>query len=553
MKMKALKKIFVVSMVFCMALVTITACSNGGGESTSSQPKTNQSESNEQNNSSASEPSENQSEPTPISISMRTLGFTHVENHSNINEDEYVKKLEELTNVDLDIQLIPNSKFATTMDLRFAAGDIPDVVQTSGGYGAASGETLKEAVEAGVFLPLDDLIDKYGPNLKAKIPEEAWEQQRFEDGKIYGIPEFLSNPSRRATIVRADVLEKLGIEIPKTPEEAWTVEETIDILRRMKHEGGLEWPYTGRAEFKYSDTFFGAYDVQPFKSMWEMVDGKLQPKFFDSENMMKALEVYKTLYDEGLIHPEFLTHEFNNYKNAAITGKAGMWSMNANELLQWEQQLQQNVPDADLEIVPAPRGPDGSGGYYLYGNVTRAFLINKDAEDKAAEIIKFLDWQLSDEAEIFFTFGIEGKDYEVNNGVIEYKEPQTDEEVNIERFRTAFLWMIHDTTYFSKLLERTEEGRNLMNVYDHILAYEGRDGYRFDPELDAHDNKPQLKMQSDRPAPLLLEHMARMITGEESIDQWDNVVQEWLDRGGAEVVEQAQERYENGEYMEPRR
>lgn len=546
MKMKALQKMLVVLVVCCLTVIGMSACSNSEGDENS------QLKGSESNNRS-SQNQEQVDEPTPISISMRTLGFTHVENHSNINEDEYVKKLEELTNVDLDIQLIPNSDFATMMDLRFASGDIPDVVQTSGGYGEASGETLKEAVEAGVFLPLDELIDEYGPNLKEKIPESAWEQQRFEDGKIYGIPEFLSNPSRRATIVRADVLEKIGVDLPTTPEEAWTVEETLDILRKMKNEGGLEWPYTGRAEFKYSDTFFGAYDVQPFRSMWEMVDDQLQPKFFDSENMIKALQVYKTMYDEGLIHPEFLTHEFNNYKNAAITGKAGMWSMNANELLQWEQQLKQNVPEGDLEIIPAPRGPDGSGGYYLYGNVTRAFLINKDAEDKAAEIIKFLDWQLSEEAEIFFTFGIEGKDYEVKDGKIEYKEPQTDAEVNIERFRTAFLWMIHDTTYFSKLLERTEDGRKLIETYDNILAYEGRDGYRFEPSLDAHDNKPQLKMQSDRPAPLLLDHMAKMITGAESIDNWEAVVQEWLDRGGSEVIEQAQERFENGEYFAPRR
>lgn len=552
MRMKALNKMLVI-IVTCIALVATAACSNNEVNNQPDQEQAEKSSNNSNSRNSNNSGSEEKSEPTPISISMRTLGFTHVENHANINEDEYVKKLEELTNVDLDIQLIPNSDFATMMDLRFASGDIPDVVQTSGGYGEASGETLKEAVEAGVFLPLDDLIDQYGPNLKAKIPESAWEQQRFEDGKIYGIPEFLSNPSRRATIVRADILEKIGVELPTTPEEAWTVEETLDILRKMKNEGGLEWPYTGRAEFKYSDTFFGAYDVQPFRTMWEMVDGKLQPKFFDSENMKKALQFYKTMYDEGLIHPEFLTHEFNDYKNAAITGKAGMWSMNANELLQWEQQLKQNVPEGDLEIIPAPRGPDGSGGYYLYGNVTRAFLINKDAEEKAAEIIKFLDWQLTEEAETFFTFGIEGKDYEVVDGVIEYKEPQTEAEVNIERFRTAFLWMIHDTTYFSKLLERSEDGLKLIRTYDEILAYEGRDGYRFEPALDAHDNKPQLKMQSDRPAPLLLEHMAKMVTGSEPIDNWDDVVQEWLDRGGAEVVEQAQERYENGEYFEPRR
>lgn len=69
--------------------------------------------------------------------------------------------------------------------------------------------------------------------------------------------------------------------------------------------------------------------------MFEEVNGQVQPKFMDNENMMKALQTYKTMYDEGLINKEFATINPTNYKNAILAGKAGMWTMNANELLQW--------------------------------------------------------------------------------------------------------------------------------------------------------------------------------------------------------------------------
>src|SRR5690606_29652370 len=191
---------------------------------------------------------EENDEPLSFSISMRTLAFTHVENSPDINKDEYVLELEKLTNTDLDIRLLPHKEYSTKMDLMFASGDIPDVVQTSGGFGEGSGQSLQQAVQAGVFLPLDDLIEEYGPNLKKYIPEAAWEQQRFTDGKIYSIPEFLSNPSRRATWIRKDLLDKAGLEVPTT------VEETLDVLREFK-KMGVPQPYGGRAEFKYSDTF----------------------------------------------------------------------------------------------------------------------------------------------------------------------------------------------------------------------------------------------------------------------------------------------------------
>ncbi len=525
--------------VASILFLVITACQSS---------ETNESESeNEEPDNSEGEDSGDQ---TDISISMRTLGFIHVENHSNINEDEYVKKLEEITNVDLDITLVPHSEFEQKMDLMFASGDIPDVVATSGAYGG--GDTMRDAVDAGVFLPLDELIEEHGPNLLEEIPQEAWDAVTYDDGVIYAIPEFLGNPSRRATIVRADLLEEADIPIPTTPEEAWTVEETLDVLRTFK-EMGIEQPYSGRAEFKYSDTFFGAFDAFAYDSQLELVDNQVQPKFFNEENMTNAIQTYKTMYDEGLIHPEFLTHEYNDYKNAGLSGKAGMWSMNANELLQWQGQLEESVPDGELAIIPSPRGTDGEGGYYLYGSVPRSYMINKEAEDKAVDIIKFLDWMLSEEAETFFSYGIEDKDYEMDGDQVNYHQPETNDEINIERYRTGWLWLIKDTTYYANLLELSEEGKQLMETYDTILANEGRDGIRYIPGLRALDETPNLSSKSDVPAPFLMEHMAKMITGAEEIDDWSNVVDEWVDRGGDKVLEEAQERYENGDYLEPRR
>ena len=487
---------------------------------------------------------ESSDEKQSISISMRTLALPYVDNHANINEDEYVKKLEEMTNTDLDIRLMPHNDFSTKMDLMFASGNIPDVVNAQNLYSSSSGngKSVLQAVEAGVFLPLDDLIDKHGPNLKKFIPEEIWDKMRHDDGHIYAIPQILSNPGRRATFIRTDLLEKTGLDVPVT------VEETLEVLRAFK-ELGVEQPFAGRTSLKYADTFFGAYDVQPF---WEIDEsGNPIPKYFDTENMKLALGAYKTMYEEGLMHPEFLTQDSTQFKNAIQAGDAGMWSMNANTLNSWEQNLQQSVPEAKIAIIPSPIGPDGGGGYIRSADVMRSFLINADAENPE-KIIEFFDWMLTEEAETFFTYGIEDVDYTMENGKINYKQPESTDEVDREVYRSSWLWLIPDAVYNKGLLELTPEGKELMDVFDTITINEGRSGIEFDPPLETFFSYPALQDMGDNHSDFLMAHIAKMITGAEPIENWDKVLEDWKKQGGNKVLEEAKVRYENGEYNEPR-
>ncbi|RTE09925.1 extracellular solute-binding protein [Paenibacillus whitsoniae] len=470
-------------------------------------------------------------EKTKFSISLRTLAFNYVEKSPDINQDKWVKKLEDMTNTDMNIVLVPHKEYEQKMIQMFATNDIPDVVQGSGGV---NGKEMAGSVKAGVFQPLDELLQKYGQNLLKKVPKEAWDNVTY-NGKIYAIPEYLSNPSRRAVFIRKDLLDKTGLGVPKT------VDEYLAVLRKFK-EMGVENPYMGRENFKYSDTFFGAYDVFPYLSMFEKQGDQIVPKFFDTENMTKALQTYKTMFDEGLINKEFATINPTVFKNTILAGKAGMWSMNANEVLQWEAQLKATVPTGDIEIISAPTGPDGKGGHYLYGPVTRAYFINKSVKDPAG-IIKFFDWMMSDEAEKFFTFGIEGDTYKTVDGKIDYKAPTEVAAVDEERYRQSFLWLVQDTTYNKGSLSLTEDGKKLMNIYDTTLKNEGRDGIQFEPRLDALTKNPDIAPLSDQAPPVILQHMVKMVYGKEPISDWPKVLEEWKSKGGNDVIKEATEKF----------
>lgn len=477
--------------------------------------------------------------PTKFSISMRTLNVAYVEKHPDINKDPYVQALEEMTNTDLDIRLIPHNEYQDKMVQMFATNDIPDVVQGSGGI---SGPELAGAVENGVFLPLNDLLEEHGKDLLAFIPEESWARMTdSETGNIYGIPEILSNPSRRATWIRTDLLEQVGKEIPTT------VEETLDVLRAFK-EAGVEQPFAGRQNFKYADTFFGAYNVLGYLNQFKLFpDGQVKPSFFDVENMKAAIGVYKTLHDEGLISREFATIESTDFRSIVTSGKAGMWSMNANELPIWGAQLKENVPEATVALIPSPIGPDGEGGYAHYNPVTRSFYINKKAESKAVEIVQFFNWMVSEQAELFFSYGLEGEDYTVVNGGPSFEVPTDTEGTDKMRYLNYWLWLVQDTTYNKMVSSLTETGQQMIDAFDNMLAHEGRKGIEFDPRLDSLIRYPDLNPKSDELPPLILEHVLRMVYGREPIESYQAVLDEYLSKGGKEIIEEATTRYNNQE------
>ena len=138
-------------------------------------------------------------------------------------------------------------------------------------------------------MPLDDLLKEHAPNLMKSVPKEAWQETSY-DGKIYGIPAWLSNPSERAVYPDRSAGET-GLPAPKT------VDEFLDVMRAMKRKAWSSRIKCGRT--LNMRTRFWERSTSP--SQYELQNGEVVPKFFDVENMTKALETYKTMYDEGLI------------------------------------------------------------------------------------------------------------------------------------------------------------------------------------------------------------------------------------------------------------
>jgi putative aldouronate transport system substrate-binding protein len=471
--------------------------------------------------------------PPVIKVAMSTRALAYVEGSPNINEDKYVKKLRELSKSDVKLELIPHQEFSKKLTLLLAAGDLPDLLQT---YGINTPEAAP-AVNNGAFYELNDLIEKYGPNLKKKIPQSTWDSPMVsKDGKIYAIPSENYLQNSQVVYVRKDWLEKLNLKAPKT------VDEYVDMLRAFKEKDpngngkADEIPFSGRQNFAFSEAFFAAYDVIP--GGWKYENNQLVPNFIRPQ-MKQALELHRKLYQEQLMDNEIFVQQGKDW-DAKIKGAArvGMWLHDPGYPDKWQSDVKQNEPKAEIVNIPAPTGPDGKGGMLIGSPVNMAWTIPKSNKNPEAAI-KFLDWFYSDEAQKFNVYGLEGEDYTEESGKINYKYPTNVDEINKENMHVMFLSMAGPSYLANDSFMKGRKDGDLIANAIQLSKSEGRKddglGMSLPPTLQS---KPELGKNG-----LWMETAAKIMTGKEPIESFDKFVEDWKKRGGDQIIKEATEWY----------
>lgn len=84
----------------------------------------------------------------------------------------------------------------------------------------------------GAILPLNDLLDQYGSNVRALWPEEwkdSWQSLTDNSGKIWGIP-TVPGLAMKATFLRTDWMKQLNLDMPNT------LDELEEVLKTFKEK-----------------------------------------------------------------------------------------------------------------------------------------------------------------------------------------------------------------------------------------------------------------------------------------------------------------------------
>ncbi|WP_417522515.1 ABC transporter substrate-binding protein [Marinovum sp.] len=225
--------------------------------------------------------------------------------------------------------------------------------------------TLTQLMNDGLVRPLDDLVAKYGDNLKPNLLIKI-------GGNTMAVA-FMANSQH--LYVRKDILEEAGVEgIPAT------YDELIDAAEKIRAAGIMEHPLvmnmqTGWNVGETFNLFFLAHGGEFFKS------GTAEPNV-NSEAGIAALGTLKKLVEYA--HPDHLTQASNETQGLWEAGQAAlgiMWGSRGSAILDDEGSTPEVTGNTVLAAAPSVE-PGGTPGATLWWD---GITIAKNVSDEEAE------------------------------------------------------------------------------------------------------------------------------------------------------------------------
>ncbi len=355
----------------------------------------------------------NNGEVTDLTIHMHFFDYCVYNNDWPI-----FKEAERLTGVRLTGTAPETiSESAQAWSTMLSGTTLPDIIHYNR-------QTLEEIGKEGALIPLEDLIEEYAPNIKEMFEKypDLKKYATATDGHIYFIPGSLSGldssvtPSR-GWFIRADWLEKLGLEQPKTVEDFYNV---LTAFRTQDPNGNGkqdEVPFLARQEG--TSHLYQLFDAS---KNYILKDGKIVYGPIQEEYKNAIQEVAKW-YKEGLIDQEIFTRgqqSRDQLFSRDLGGSTHDWfSSTASYNDKYKDTLQSfelvpMAPPADINGVV--KEVDSRAGVH-----EMAWGISKDNKN-VVETIKYFDFWMSPEGQKLNGFGVEGIHYTEENGEIKFTE-----------------------------------------------------------------------------------------------------------------------------------
>ncbi|MEK4330217.1 extracellular solute-binding protein [Paenibacillus sp. FSL R7-0312] len=329
--------------------------------------------------------------------------------------DAVAQEITKRTGIQVSIQQ-PTGNPTEKLSLMLASGDYPDVVLMSRGDAS-----LDKYITSGAFIPLDDLIEKFGPDLKAMYGDTL-QKTRYKDGKNYYFANWygLDSDPVFGMNIRQNLLEELAPDKAdgSTP---FTTDEFEALLKSFK----AKYPTIDGKEsipMAMNGENMGAI-LGTFKGMWGLKtyydnNGTLQYDVKDPKYREMMMYINR-LYREGLIEKEFAISKTQTWIQKLATGAvfatpAAYWDPgNGNAALKKDggvknQLFAYKVVAPGIDPAQTTFGPRSSLGWDAIG-ITKN---NKHPE----ETMKLFNFLASDEGQHLLLWGLEGQQYTMVDG-----------------------------------------------------------------------------------------------------------------------------------------
>ncbi|MEK3890037.1 extracellular solute-binding protein [Bacillus sp. FSL K6-3431] len=239
-----------------------------------------------------------------------------------------LQKYEEMTNIHFRFDTPPVSDFQTKLNLAFASGDIADVIYGAGSNNLTPGMEVDYG-EQGILIPLENLIDKYAPNIKKMFEKnpDLLRSVTTVDGHIYSLPRVSKGPTASWKMgpmwYNGQWLDALGVkELPKTTDEFY------ELLKRFKTDDpngngkADEIPLSDVKEQHTRAWLMGAFGLKEWGI--DEINGKVRYTPI-TDNYKEYITFMNKLFKEELLDPEVFSQSSEQKKAKGQENRLGLF------------------------------------------------------------------------------------------------------------------------------------------------------------------------------------------------------------------------------------
>lgn len=355
----------------------------------------------------------------PLTLKMFAPQYASIE---NMDTNTYTKYVEEKTNINIEWDLVPDNALNDRKQLMLASGDYPEVIL----HGNLTKDEQMKYGKQGVFLPLNDLIEQYAPNIKKAIENLPYLKGSITapDGNIYALPQinecYHCNYAMKLWINKA-WLDQLGLQMPTTTDEFYEVLKAFKERDPNNNGKKDEIPLTGSDEmwagniaaFLMNAFITDDYVDKDSGNFLFVRDGKVDLAA-NKEEWKQGLQYLNKLYEEGLIDPAAFTQNADAIQQLGNREPDNIMGAITTALISYAVSPDDKHPrHKDYVTLPPLKGPNGLQQSLNFAGVSRSqfALTNKATKEQQIAAIRLVDFLFTEEAIVLQEHGPEGNSW----------------------------------------------------------------------------------------------------------------------------------------------
>jgi putative aldouronate transport system substrate-binding protein len=465
------KKGFIVLMLFLMSFSLVLAgCSSSKNEGQSASPSPSS-----QGSQSAS-PSTKALDPYEV-VMVYPDGKQNDLSTVQSAMNDYLKQTYPDMNMTVKLNPIDWSAYGDKTNLMMSSGEKFDLLWTANWMG------FESQVVKGAFLPLDDLINQYGPDIKA-VEGNLLDGAR-RGGKLYGVHvhQELGNP--QGIVLSKALVDKYNFDLSAL--KSGEFKDLEPILQTIKEKEPGVTPAVGPA-FPLN-AYFGSGSM-------ESIIGPVgvDQRDTDANNKYKVVDMYETprymelaqlthdWYKKGYLNKDATTPGVDIYKK--LQAKTAFASIGSDLEIVKDMEIGKPAPMANkstqlgVDLIQIPMNIDR-----LHTSKLAATLqaISQTSKDPARAMMLLNLFYKDQKLLTLFNFGVEGKHYVLKNGQVALPDGKTQDNVG---FYHDNMWQLgNQMLNYTRVGEDPDKYKNYEQFNEKVKSQSSPlFGFVFDPE-----------------------------------------------------------------------